>query len=74
VKTTDQRAGEAVARAVIARCHLAATPEGDAYANEGVELLDALDRDWPMIAEWNKRACAYVHAIEVAKRAAAKKR
>jgi hypothetical protein len=67
VKTTDQRAGEAVARAVIARCVLALTKEGERFADEGEALLSAEPRDWPTIAAWNKRACAYLFSLVSAK-------
>lgn len=68
MKTTDQRAGEAVVRAVIMRCILLVNADGDRLADEGQHLLDAAPRDWPAIAAWTKRACSYLYALELAKR------
>lgn len=68
MKTTDQRAGEAIARAVLMRLILEVNPECDALADEGNALLDAEPRHWPTIAAWLKRACGDLYAREVYKR------
>ena len=56
-RTTDQRQGIEIARAVLERL-----PDGDLRV-EGEALLSAPVPDWARILTWNRAACAYLVAV-----------
>lgn len=72
MKTSDLRQGEVIVRAVLARLHLVDTEEARVFVAEGTALIEkeAAMREWPRIAEWTKRACAYLFALSTAAAAA----
>lgn len=65
MKTTDQRQGETIVRAVLARLHLVDSDEARAFVAEGTAEIDKEkdSRDWPRLSDWTKRACAYLGGL-----------